>query len=111
MFFTPTETATYYVAAGAYGRDTGTYALSVSEVPADDYAAGTGTSGAVTVRGSVTGGIDYEGDRDWFAVDLQAFYTYRIELKGADTEDGTLSDPYLRGIHDANGNLLSFHTI
>ena len=33
--------------------------------------------------------------------------TYTIDLRGRPTADGTLSDPYLRGIHDAQGNLLS----
>ena len=57
----------------------------------------------MTVGGSVTGGIDYWDDRDWFAVTLEAGTTYRIDLKGSPTGDGTLSDPYLRGVHDANG--------
>lgn len=45
------------------------------------------------------------GDRDWFAVTLEAGVTYRIDLKGASTSSGTLGDPYLRGVHDAEGDL------
>ena len=103
VFFTPTEDATYYVAAGAYQSRTGAYTLSVTEV-ADDFAAGTGTAGAVEVGGSATGGIDYAGDRDWFAVELEAGTTYRIDLEGSGA--GALSNPYLRGVHDADGDLL-----
>ena len=93
------------MAAGADGDFEGTYTLSVTEVP-DDYPDDTSTTGSLTVGGSATGEIDYEGDRDWFAVTLEAGKTYRIDLEGSQTGDGTLYDPYLRGVHDDNGVLL-----
>ena len=104
--FTATADATYYVAAGAYESRTGTYTLSVTEI-VDDYAAGIGTTGAVAVGGSAAGEIEVDGDHDWFAVTLQAGKTYRIDLEGSPTDAGTLSDPYLHGIHDADGNLIA----
>ena len=104
--FTATEDATHYVAAGAHGDGEGAYTLSVTEI-ADDYAAGTETSGAVAVGGSTTGDIEYEDDRDWFAVTLEAGQTYRIDLEGSSTGAGTLGDPYLRGVYDANGDLIN----
>ena len=114
VYFTAGAEATYYVAAGAYEGDKGTYkgtyTLSVTDVTdsvTDDYPAGTGTIGTVAVGGSATGEIDYATDRDWFAVTLEAGKTYRIDLKGAGTDDGTLSDPYLRGVYDADGNRLA----
>ena len=110
VLFTTQEAGTYYVAAGAYREHAGTYTLSVTNVPdglPDDFTAGTGTSGSVAVDSSTTGVIDYPGDRDWFAVTLEADKTYRIDLEGSRTGDGTLSDPYLRGVHDANGVLLA----
>ena len=106
LFFTADDDGTYYVAAGARGSQAGTYTLSVEEVP-DDYVAGTETTGAVTVGGSTTGDIEFPGDRDWFAVSLDANKTYQIDLKGSPTGDGTLSDPYLRGVHDADGDLIA----
>ena len=57
----------------------------------------------MTVGDSTTGDIEFRGDRDWFAVTLEAGKTYRIDLEGSPTGDGTLSDPYLRGVHDADG--------
>ena len=51
--------------------------------------------------------MNSSGDEDWFAVDLRAGVLYRIDLEGSPTGRGTLSDPYLRGIRDSNGNLLS----
>ena len=108
--FTAEEDATYYVAAGAYGSREGTYTLSVMDITngvPDDFAAGIGTSGAVAVGGSATGDIEFEGDRDWFAVTLEAGRTYRIDLEGSPTGDGALGDPYLYGVHDANGDLIA----
>ena len=107
--FTATEDATYYVAAGAYGNEEGTYTLSVTDVAdgvPDDFAAGTGTSGEVVVGNSAHGDIETRDDRDWFAVTLEADKTYRFDLEGSLTDAGTLRNPYLRGIHDADGNLL-----
>ena len=104
--FTATEDATYYVSAGAYGTYVGTYTLSVTEVT-DDFTAGTDTAGAVAVGGSATGEIELGRDRDWFAVTLEAGKTYRFDLEGSGTDAGTLFDPYLRGIHDADGDLIA----
>ena len=109
LFFTANEAGTYYIAAGANGdgsSQTGTYKLSVKEV-ADDYAAGIGTTGRVTVGGSATGNIDFLGDEDWFEATLEAGKSYQIDLEGSPTEEGTLTDPYLRGVHDANGVLIA----
>ena len=41
------------------------------------------------VGGSATGNIDSPGDRDWFAVELEAGKTYRFDLKGWSTGGGT----------------------
>ena len=106
MSFTPGEDGTYYVSAGGDGDQTGTYTLSVTELPNDPHTAGTGTTGRVAVDGSVTGEIDHAGDRDWFAVTLVAGTTYRIDLEGSPSGAGTLSDTYLRGIYDSDGNLI-----
>ena len=76
----------------------------------DDYTNNTSTTGAVEVGGSATGDIETRGDRDWFAVTLGAGTTYRIDLEGSETGAGALRDPYLRGAHDADGNLLAATT-
>ena len=105
VFFAAPEAATYYVAAGGDGQERGTYRLSVREFP-DDFAAGTGTSGTVEVGGTATGKVEFPDDTDWFAVTLAAGTTYRIELEGSATAAGTLRNPYLLGVHDADGNLI-----
>ena len=107
LTFTPTANGTHYVAAGAINTgETGTYTLSVMDLT-DDYSATRGTTGEVGVDNSVTGEIDYRGDRDWFKVDLTAGTTYEIYLEGSPTGDGTLRDPYLRGVYDRNGNRIA----
>ena len=109
VYFTPDEDATYYVSASAGRYDIGTYRLTVSDAT-DDYAADRTTTGRVVVGGSATGDIDPPGDRDWFAVDLEADKMYRIDLEGSPTGGGTVRDPYLRGIYDEDGELIDSTT-
>ena len=73
----------------------------------DDHAAGIRTDGSVAVGGAAAGDIETTRDRDWFAVELVAGRTYVFDLEGNPTGAGTLSDTYLHGIHDADGNLIS----
>ena len=90
-----------------------------------DLPANATTSGVVEVDGSAargdiyepvfverTGDDDVDGwdfDTDWFAVELKAGRTYRIDMKGAllssDT-DLTLRLPEITAIYDADGNFL-----
>ena len=56
------------------------------------------------VGGSAMGKIDSPGDVDWFKVELQKGKRYQIDLEGRATGRGSLYDPRLRAIFDANGN-------
>ena len=69
-----------------------------------DIAADINTTATVAVGGSATGEIETAGDKDWFAVELEAGRTYRFDLQGAPDGHGTLSDTFLRRILDAEGN-------
>ena len=106
VVFTPDESGTYYIGAEAFGNGTGTYTVAVTETRTftDDQSGGTATALTVAVGGSATGTIELPGDRDWFAVTLEANVVYRIDLKGDSTGDGTLRDPLLHGIYDSEGN-------
>ena len=104
--FTPDATGTYYISAGAYGitwPGTGTYTLSVVEAT-DDHPADATTLGTVAVGGSASGHVEKHGDVDWYSVTLVGGTTYRIDLEGRAAGGGTLRDPHLRGIYDADGN-------
>ena len=106
--FTAETSGTYYVSAGAWGHQQGTYKLTATDLTAADaHTEDTSTTGTIAAGGSATGAIDYGGDRDWFAVTLEQGHTYRFDLEGAPTGAGTLPDAYLRGIHDAQGNLIA----
>ena len=120
--FTPTETATYYLAAlSAVSGETGTYTLSVTreaqeeEPVAEGFDEGdtdlpskTTTTGVVEVNGpAATATIDEADpsfDYDWFRVNLIKGRTYRIDMEGQDSGDATLVNPYLNGIMDDGGN-------
>ena len=115
LIFRPTEDGTYYVAAGSYmnnNRDTYTLQVSIndtdstgtSEPAGADLAADTSTIGRVAVGGSASGEIGDTADRDWFAVELEAGKTYRINTDGVQSGGGTLPRARLHNVYDADGN-------
>ena len=68
---------------------------NVSEPDGDECFNTANTQCRVAVGGSVTGDLT-SGDADSFAADLLAGETYRIDLEGADTGQGTNTDLFLR---------------
>ena len=83
----------------------------LSEPSGGDLPAGTSTSGQAPIGSSVTGNIESATDRDWFRVRFngrKGERVYWLELKGADTGDGTLPDPLIVGIYDRQGNYIPF---
>ena len=104
--FTPRASGAYYISVVGLGLTPGEYELTVSDITqdADQYTADRGTSGRVAVGRSTTGTINSEQDVDWFKVTLTAGTGYRIDLEGRATDRGSLYDPWLRGIFDADGN-------
>lgn len=87
------------------------YGAADAPAPTDDYADGisdaTAPFGQVAIGGSASGNLEIAGDRDWFRVTLVAGITYTFDLKGAPSNSGTLSDPYLY-LYDGAGNLITF---
>ena len=83
----------------------------LSEPAGADLPAGTSASGRAPIGSSVTGNIESATDRDWFRVRFNGRVgerVYWLELKGADTGDGTLPDPLIVGIYDRQGNYIPF---
>ena len=120
--FRPLRTAYYFV--GIEGRPSlgsGRYRFRVedltstddltnlqasSETSSDDLPADPTTTGFLPFGQQVTGDIHAADDRDWFRVrfdDRLMDRLHWIEFKGADTMDGTLGDPFIAGLFDANG--------
>jgi len=110
--FTPTSSGNYFISAGGYDTNIGTYRLAVSS--ADGYTANVNTSGYVfplDAFGFVElsqGNIGAANQVDWFKADLLAGITYTINLEGSPTDQGTLTDPFLRGIYNSSGTLLGY---
>ena len=83
----------------------------LSEPSGGDLPAGTSTAGRSPIGSSVTGNIESATDRDWFRVRFDGRVgerVYWLELKGADTGDGTLRDPLIVGIYDRQGNYIPY---
>ena len=86
----------------------------LSEPPGGDLPAGTSASGRAPIGSSVTGNVESATDRDWFRVRFNGRIgerVYWLELKGADTGDGTLPDPLIVGIYDRQGNYIPYSRI
>ena len=97
LWFTPKTSGTYYVAVrvfyeweGRFDRYDvrGTYKVAVEEIPgpSGDLPSSTETTGTVAVGGETRGRSDWNGDTDWFAVELEAGTTYQIDTKGETTD-------------------------
>ena len=86
--------------------DTVTVRLPEPTTP-DDFPADTTTTGQVDVGGSATGNVESVGDADWFKVVLEAGTRYQIDLEGADTNRGSLTDPLLNAMRDASSNTIT----
>ena len=103
--YKPRTTGFYNIRVASSGLGKGTYTLSVTVL--DGNVAGTGTAGRAIINGEVTGDVGFAGDVDWFRVELARTGNYQIDLKGADTSEGTLADPMIHGIYNPAGNRIS----
>ncbi len=119
-----TSGGVYYIALGSWGgigdRE-GHYTLEVEETDStflngDDYPPGrtiggifvhgtetgwVGPQGSISVGRSVTGYIERDRDRDWFAVELVAGTQYRAVMTGI-----TLHDPQIGGVRSDMGGFV-----
>ena len=106
LYYTPTATGVYYVAAFDYSESTGSYSISAA-VPTDDYLGSTTTGGRLTPNGTAaTGQINVPADTDMFAISLNAGTQYTFDLKSAGQGSG-LKDPYMV-LFDSAGKPLAY---
>ena len=109
LAFTPETSGTYYLNARAWEdpdgvTSTGQYDLSIAvsqEVVGD-----TSTDAVLAIDGEVNGRIDFSGDEDWFAIELEAGQRYEFTLAGTGAD--ALNDPFLE-IMSADGQRLGFN--
>ena len=80
---------------GARQAGVGPFAASTDETAATgDFSDDTSTTGRLAVGEEATGRLG-PYDYDYFAVWLEGGHTYVIELRGRDTNDGTLANPFV----------------
>ena len=105
------NTVTYFVAIN--GDNEASYDINANKIslPADDsIGESVGNTASYTVGNEVSTQIDYEGDHDWFKVQLDPGETYKIEYKHENTqsEKSSWRDPKdgLLVIRDSFGKVL-----
>ncbi|MYN42846.1 DUF4214 domain-containing protein [Duganella sp. FT109W] len=105
--YTPSKDGTYYLSQSNYYANTGNIAFTLTASAAtDDFGANTATPGRLSIGGATKGVIESGGDRDWFAVSLNAGGYYWFKLDGAAEGGGTLSSSSYVSfkVLDSNGN-------
>ena len=80
---------------------------SVSEAEGDDLPMTTSTTGRLAMGGSVTGRVASRFDQDWYAVELVVGHAYVVDQRGESSGGGTMVDPFLMGLYDAQGSVIS----
>jgi len=83
---------------------TGTEAPAPLTPATDDYASSTSTTGILTAGTASSGTLETVTDNDWFRISVSTG-SYRFEARGADSSDGTLSDPVIT-LYGTTGNVL-----
>ncbi|MBD59871.1 MAG: hypothetical protein CL808_07110 [Citromicrobium sp.] len=105
--FTATSTGTFFLDVTGYSSSTGQYVLSSSRPLADAVGHTAATATAIDLgTGAVAGALDQTGDRDWYAVTLEAGETYEFVTSatgGANDVDTTLT------LRDGSGNVLAYN--
>jgi hypothetical protein len=79
LSYAPAVAGDYYLSALYMGTVLGSYQLSSSSA-ADDFGASVASAGKLAIGATVHGSIEVSGDRDWFAVNLQAGTAYTFEV-------------------------------
>ena len=67
----------------------------ISTTMSDLIPGNTSSNTPIAIGSSVSGRLDFNGDTDWYRVQLQAGFGYQIWLEAASSGNGTLLDPYL----------------
>ncbi|WP_394729212.1 M10 family metallopeptidase C-terminal domain-containing protein [Altererythrobacter sp. GH1-8] len=104
--FTAPTTGTYYLDVGSWSTLTGQYYLSSSRPNNDDVGGSVAGSAAFTLGSTVNSTLNVTGDRDWYAVTLEAGQIY--EFTTSSTGGGADADTTLT-LRDASGNVLAWN--
>ena len=97
FFFEATNTGTYYAGVSGTGPAGTQYTVSLESSP-DVHGSTVQTAFAISDGTVLTGAIDYEGDKDWFEIQLGAGELWSFAL------DNNSDLQYEFGLFDADGN-------
>ncbi len=91
----------FYIVVSGVSGSTGTYTVIFRDVtPADretnNCAANRNTACNIEVGGTVTGSLSTAQDTDTWRVSLRSAKTYQVDVRGADSNGGTLADPTMQ---------------
>jgi hypothetical protein len=113
--FTPTTSGRYYLDAGAFGSNTGTYDLTARSFSVDEVSASIFTAGSLSISGvpsgvgSRAGIINTAADQDWYRVTLRAGEQYEFLAQAPNRGGaGTVLDPTL-AVRNVFGTQLAFN--
>lgn len=101
LVITPTETQNYRFVVSGFGSLVGNYVISVWRDDFRNYGDGIAPAGALLTGGRVSGRVNYDddagirADSDVHEVTLIENLTYVFDLRGSDSDAGTLDDPSL----------------
>ena len=87
------------MAVASNGRG-GTYTVEASAEPFVDQPGSIATDAVIAVGDTVAAEIQFAGDQDWFAIEMEAGQLYTFDLTNVTLQDVHLS------IYDADGTLL-----
>ncbi|MYM36605.1 DUF4214 domain-containing protein [Duganella sp. FT94W] len=108
--YTPTKDGSFYLAQSSYYVSNSILGFTLTASQAvDDFTANTSKPGRLSVGGSTKGVIESAGDRDWFAVSLDAGGYYWFRVDGSGDGGGTLSSysAVTLKLLDGSGNVLA----
>ena len=107
--WTPARSGDVFVEARGFDdAATGAYALHVDAVrlPPDPAGASVNTNARINVGQTLSAGLDYAGDKDWYRIRLEQGHSYRFALNAVEGDKG-LSDPMLRIMSSTGTELAS----
>ncbi|MDG0978452.1 MAG: S8 family serine peptidase [Halieaceae bacterium] len=113
FFRAPAAGVYFFEVRSAFKYDIGSYALNLSLAPPDDHGSlldDTATAIAIDTNFSVSqqGVIGIPGDKDVFAITLEAGKVYLLSAEGMAGNAGTLADPLLR-LFSTSGRLVDYN--
>ena len=103
LVYQPRLGVSAYLAVNGSQAPLATYSITSTASSADQTWGSPYTTATIKPGDAIVQSVDFNGDKDWFRVDLKAGETYSFVVNGSGREGGTLLVPSLH-LYDANSN-------